>query len=54
MPGKKYRSIKRPKVYEALKRKGYSKTKAAKISNAMSKARRKRSAAKGRKGRRKR
>lgn len=34
MPGKKYKSIKRPKVYEALKRKGYSKTKAAKISNA--------------------
>jgi hypothetical protein len=34
MPGKKYRSIKKPKVYEALKRKGYSKTKAAKISNA--------------------
>ena len=48
MPGKKYRSIKRPKVYEALKRKGYSKTKAAKISNAMNKGRRKRAAAKGR------
>jgi hypothetical protein len=34
MPGKKYASIKRPRVYEALKRKGYSKEKAAKISNA--------------------
>jgi hypothetical protein len=35
MPGKKYASIKRPKVYEALKRKGMSKTRAARISNAM-------------------
>lgn len=35
MPGKKYASIKRPKVYEALRDKGYSKTKAAKISNAL-------------------
>ncbi len=34
MPGKKYRSIKKPRVYEALKRKGYSKSKAARISNA--------------------
>jgi hypothetical protein len=34
MPGKKYASIKRPKVYERLRDKGYSKTKAAKISNA--------------------
>lgn len=34
MPGRKYKSIKRPRVYEALRRKGYSKTKAAKISNA--------------------
>jgi hypothetical protein len=33
MPGKRYASIKRPKVYEALRDKGYSKTKAAKISN---------------------
>jgi hypothetical protein len=33
MPGSKYRSIKRPRVYEALKRKGYSKSKAAAISN---------------------
>lgn len=45
-PGKKYRSIKRPRVYEALKRKGYSKRKAARISN--SKAR----GGRGRKGRR--
>ncbi len=35
MPGKKYASIKNPRVYEALKRKGYSKSKAAAISNAM-------------------
>jgi hypothetical protein len=36
MPGGKTPgpSIKKPKVYEALKRHGYSKTKAAKISNA--------------------
>jgi hypothetical protein len=34
MPGKAYRSIKRPKVYEALREKGYSKAKAAAISNA--------------------
>lgn len=34
MPGRKYRSIKRPRVYEALKRRGYSKTRAAKIANA--------------------
>lgn len=33
MPGKKYASIKRPAVYEALRRKGYSKSKAARISN---------------------
>ena len=33
MPGKKYKSIKRPKVYEALKKKGMSKKKAAKIAN---------------------
>jgi len=34
MPGKKYASIKRPRVYEALKRKGFSKSSAARISNA--------------------
>lgn len=33
MPGKKYDSLKHPKQYEALKKKGYSKTSAAKISN---------------------
>ena len=37
LPGKKYASIKKPKVYEALKRKGFSKTSAARISNAMAK-----------------
>jgi hypothetical protein len=35
MPGRKYASIKRPKVYERLRSKGYSKQKAARISNAM-------------------
>lgn len=34
MPGNKYASIKRPRVYRALRRRGYSKTKSAKISNA--------------------
>ena len=33
MPGKKMRSIKNKKKYEALRRKGYSKTRAAKIAN---------------------
>jgi len=42
VPGKKYNSIKRPKVYEALKRKGYSKTRAAKIANGGAKGGRKR------------
>ncbi|HEY2599238.1 MAG TPA: hypothetical protein VGJ79_12250 [Candidatus Dormibacteraeota bacterium] len=37
MPGKKIRSIKNPKTYEALKDKGMSKTRAAKISNAQAK-----------------
>jgi hypothetical protein len=42
MPGKRFqRSIKRKKVYHALRKKGYSKTKAAKISNAGRKAARK-------------
>jgi hypothetical protein len=36
MPGKgKYRSIKLPRVYRALRRDGMSKQKAARISNAM-------------------
>lgn len=34
MPGRKYASIRRPKVYEALRKKGMSKERAAKISNA--------------------
>jgi len=33
MPGKKYRSIKNPATYEALRRQGMSKTRAAMISN---------------------
>ena len=33
MPGKKYASIRRPKVYEALIRDGMSKERAAKIAN---------------------
>jgi hypothetical protein len=33
MPGKKYASIKNPRVYEALKRSGKSKSAAAAISN---------------------
>src|SRR5262245_59023011 len=33
-PGKKYASLKRPDVYEALRRRGYSKQRAARISNA--------------------
>ena len=39
MPGKKYKSIKWPKVYEKLKQK-MSKRKAAAISNSMAKGRR--------------
>ena len=35
MPGKKYKSIKKPRMYEALKKKrGMTKEKAARISNA--------------------
>ncbi len=38
MPGKKSpKSIKKPNVYEALKKKGMSKEKAARISNAIAK-----------------
>jgi|307.fasta_scaffold03589_6 hypothetical protein len=33
MPGSRWASIKHPRQYEALKRKGYSKSKAAAISN---------------------
>lgn len=36
MPGHNHgKSIKKPRVYEALRRKGYGKTAAAKISNAI-------------------
>jgi hypothetical protein len=38
VPGKKYRSIKKPAEYEALRRKGLSKSSAAAISNADAKA----------------
>ena len=34
-PGDKYRSLKRPRAYEALLKQGYSKEEAARISNAM-------------------
>lgn len=37
MPGKKYNSIKKPKMYEGLRDKGYSKSSAARISNAAAK-----------------
>jgi hypothetical protein len=40
MPGKKMASIKKPKMYEGLKRAGYSKERAAKISNAAAKKKR--------------
>ena len=43
MPGKKHGpSIKAPKVYEALKREGMSKSRAAAISNAAAKKRKRR------------
>lgn len=41
MPGKKDRSLKKPKVYERLRDKGISKERAAKISNAQAKKRKK-------------
>lgn len=37
MPGKRYKSIKNPKVYEALRDEGMSKSRAAAISNAQAK-----------------
>jgi hypothetical protein len=40
MPGKKYRSIKNPKAYEALRAEGKSKESAARISNAAAKKKR--------------
>ena len=39
MPGKKMNSIKNKRQYEALRKKGMSKTKAAKISNSKGKKR---------------
>lgn len=40
MPGHYHgKSIKSPRVYEGLRRRGYSKTKAAKISNGLRKKR---------------
>lgn len=43
MPGDKYNSILNPKQYEALRDKGMSKEKAAKISNASAKKGKKKS-----------
>ncbi len=40
-PGDKYRSIRNPRVYEALRREGYPKEQAARISNAQARPRRK-------------
>jgi hypothetical protein len=42
MPGKKYRSINNPVLYEQLLAKGYSKSQAARISNGLAKKKRKR------------
>lgn len=42
MPGKKYRSLKKPRTYEALRRQGMSKEQAARISNVQTRKRRKR------------
>jgi hypothetical protein len=42
MPGRKYRSIKNPAAYEALKAKGLSKRRSARISNAQAAKRRRR------------
>lgn len=41
MPGKKYASIKKPAMYEALREKGVSKQSAARISNAAAKKKKK-------------
>ena len=40
MPGRKYRSIKKPKMYEGLRAKGMPKAQAAAISNAAAKKKR--------------
>lgn len=42
MPGRKMRSVKRPATYEALREKGMSKERAAKVSNAQSRKGRRR------------
>lgn len=58
MPGKKYRSIKKPDAYEALRDEGKSKASAAAISNATAKKTakkappKKKSSAKHKKGKR--
>ncbi len=41
MPGKKNRSLKNARAYEALRKEGMSKSRAAAISNAMAKKKRK-------------
>jgi len=43
MPGKKSRSLKKPETYEALRDKGMSKERAAKISNAQANKEKKKS-----------
>lgn len=42
MPAKKMRSVKNPKQYERLRKKGFSKKSAAKITNSKSSKRKKR------------
>lgn len=42
MPGKKYRSLKNPRAYESMRKKGMPQATAAKISNAQAKKRRRR------------
>lgn len=39
MPGKQYRSLKKPRTYEALRKKGLSKSSSARISNAQARKR---------------
>jgi hypothetical protein len=48
MPGKKYRSINNPVLYEKLRAKGYSKSQAARISNGLEKKKKKRKKRKNR------
>ncbi len=42
MPGKAWASIRRPRMYEALRRKGMSKSMAARIANAKRRRRKRR------------